>query len=301
MKLFQHIGGLLVFCLLAVGIVLTLLHTRHLASYSARTTGTVIGTSLVPVRRDHSRPQDRHTGNALRPVVKYRYEIDGQQWTSDTIFMEPFHLGGNLGRLYAKSVLEKFSKEQTVTVYFNPEMPSEACLIHQPVLFYYLFNLGLVAAGGLVLLVRGTQTNSSSPEKIRGLARSLSFVWYSVGAAAVAHYLMISHSLPSGGAWFWGILYCQLGLFPLSFCWDPDGVQRWGARLRTTATLSLIGTFLGFWLGLALGMLVAYFTSSASWGITLIGVTPPLLAVALGSLGILEIAEEVPPESTNGN
>jgi hypothetical protein len=96
-----------------------------------------------------------------RPVVEFRYEVQGQEFTSKTIFPDMFKIGGNLGRVAARAPLDRFKKGQQVTAYYIPESPEVACLNRQPSVLPYLFVAGSNYGGAALALL-------SSPARKRG-------------------------------------------------------------------------------------------------------------------------------------
>lgn len=78
------------------------------------------------VRESHSTDEDGHTSTSYYPHVEYSYTANGISYTGKQI-----SFGGVLGRSNpsaAQDVVARYPLNAPVTVYYNPEKPSEAVL-----------------------------------------------------------------------------------------------------------------------------------------------------------------------------
>jgi hypothetical protein len=141
------------------GVYLALEEQRQIMSYSATTTATVFEERLERYERPiHHGGRPRHNEGShsrfsYEPVVRYRYEAEGRQFTGANIFPEPFRIGGNLGYFVAKAPLDRFEVGQQTRAYYNPDNPSSVCLIRRPSMTPYVVVLApVVVASVLVAL-----------------------------------------------------------------------------------------------------------------------------------------------------
>ena len=278
------LGFCVLFCLAIVGfgVHLVLEQQRQLTSFSATATATVLEKRL---ERHETRNIDaRESRYSYEPVVKFRFEVRGQQFTSDNVFPDTFIVGGNLGRLAAKAPLDKFQIDEETTAYFNPENPREACLIRRPSFFLYLvILLPMIVVSGLIpSLWRSSQPGDIESKRRKG--RWIAALWQIVGLSSGAHYFYLAGADYSGAALLLFGVYTQLGLIPLAFALPPSESSPFAGRIKTAIALSLFGTFIGFWLGLAVGWLAMRFSSDGAtvflqcWGYGM-GITAALFAL----------------------
>lgn len=78
------------------------------------------------VRTESSWDTDTGTTYSYFPEVRYEYEVMGQKYEGKNI-----SFGGSVGsssRAYAEKVIAQYPADKEVTVYYNPEKPSEAVL-----------------------------------------------------------------------------------------------------------------------------------------------------------------------------
>jgi len=269
------LGFCVLFCLAIVGfgVHLVLEQQRQLTSFSATTTAIVLEKRLERHERHETHNIDaRESRYSYEPVVTFRYEVRGQQFTSDNVLPDTFIVGGNLGRLAAKSLLDKFQIDEETTAHFKPENPAEACLIRRPSFFLYLvILLPMIVVSGLIpSLWRSSQPGEIEIKRRKG--RWIAALWHIVGLSSGGHYLYLAGADYGGAAVVLFAVYTQLGLIPLAFALPPSESSDFAGRIRTAIALSLFGTFIGFWLGLAVGWLaMTFFSASATvslqcWG-----------------------------------
>lgn len=93
--------------------------------------------------------------NTYAPAVQYTYVVDGIAFTGNRV-----HFAGMGSLTEAAATTEAYAPGQAVTVYYDPEDPSQAVLEHDPPLFpYFAIPAGLGAV--LVALVYALQAHSS--------------------------------------------------------------------------------------------------------------------------------------------
>ena len=245
----------ILFCLVIVGfgVHLVLEQQRRLSSFSARTTAIVLGKRLEQHERRTTRADDNRY--SYEPLVTFRFQARGKQFTSASVFPDTFRAGGHLGRLAAKASLDQFEIGEETTVYYNPENPAEACLIRRPSFFLYLMILlPMVVVSGLVaFLWRSLQPGDL--EIRRRKARWIAALWHIVGLGSVGHYFFLAGTDYGGGALVVFGVYTQLGLIPVAFTLPSSESSEFARRIKGTIGLSLFGTFIGFWLGILVACL----------------------------------------------
>jgi hypothetical protein len=188
-----------------------------------------------------------------------------------------FQLGGNLGRVAARAPLDRFEKGKQVTAYYNPESPEEACLIRQPSVLPYLFVLlPMILVSALVVFWPVLPERQAAAKRRK--ARVVAVTWHTLGLLALAHYLFVAGSDFGGGALALFGLYTQLGLIPVIMGLPAGKSPRWVSRFEGAVIASLVGTFLGFWAGLVIGLIVQFASGSATATLICWGSTPAVLA-----------------------
>lgn len=112
---------------------------------------------------------------SFRPEVSYRYEVNGIPYTSDTV---AFDGNGSGGLADAQAMTRHYATGAPVTLHYEPEDPSVACIECGSTGFVnYLVTLGgavfaLVAAWGLVEMARtGLRDGKRQAPPMRAKAR----------------------------------------------------------------------------------------------------------------------------------
>ena len=90
---------------------------------------------------------DSPATGGYKPVVRYTYTYDGQEYTSDSVYPGPEKRFNS--EEVARSVATQVSPGQTVTVYVNQQNPSRAFLIEKKTNFQPFIYMGV---GGLLAL-----------------------------------------------------------------------------------------------------------------------------------------------------
>lgn len=117
----SFIRSLFFFYLAFDGIVFALMLYQAFASSATRSWPTATGRVLAS--KVSQKNNDVKYGST--PDVTYAYEIDGKKYKGKTILR-----GGisSRGRKYSTQVVARYPKDAEVTVYYNPQNPSETCL-----------------------------------------------------------------------------------------------------------------------------------------------------------------------------
>jgi hypothetical protein len=121
-------GGIFVLILLAFGIYLVVFSIRSKKKTEESqnwpsTTGTV---TLAEVKRSVNRDEDGNESYAYFPKVEYSYQVGGETLTGNRLAF-----GGVLAQSNpapAQKTLERYPLDGQVTVYYDPEKPSDAVL-----------------------------------------------------------------------------------------------------------------------------------------------------------------------------
>jgi hypothetical protein len=142
-------GGFFLLVTLIIGGVLVFLAMRSKKkSEASQTWPSTSGTVMVSeIRESSSTDDDGYTRTYYHPKVEYGYEVAGQAFTGKNI-----SFGGQVGYgspSQVNPVLAKYPLGANVTVYYNPEKPSEAVLERKAGGFKFLMT------GGILLLVIG--------------------------------------------------------------------------------------------------------------------------------------------------
>jgi hypothetical protein len=124
-------GGIFVLALLGLGAYLIFfsLRSKKKAEDSQgwpSTNGTIVS---AEVKRSVNRDEDGHESYAYYPAVEYTYQCAGQTFTGKRL-----SFGGLVAQKNPAAVqtaLQKYPAGGAVTVYYNPDNPSEAVLERQ--------------------------------------------------------------------------------------------------------------------------------------------------------------------------
>ena len=124
-------GGIFVLVLLALGTYLIVFSLRSKKKAEAsQGWPSVAGTmTLSEVKQSINRNEDGIESISYYPAVEYTYQYAGQSFTSKRL-----QFGGVQGQknsTNAQKVLARYPQGGSVTVYYNPENPSEAVLERQ--------------------------------------------------------------------------------------------------------------------------------------------------------------------------
>ena len=228
-----------------LGVYLVLQQQRRVLAFSETTQATVLSKRV----EDHVRRQG-NTYHQYEPVVKFRYEVQGRQFTSDRVFpvlQGDIHLSPNAARRY-RELLERFEAGDETTAWYIASDPAEACLLRRPsYLPYFVILLPVMAASVLVAMFW-----PASPGQ-KGLW--IAVVWHSAGFTSAAHYFALAGEHYAGAALVGLGVYTQLGLVPLAFALPSSEASDVARRLKLAIGCSLFGSFAGIWVGWLAGWL----------------------------------------------
>jgi hypothetical protein len=287
------------------GVRLAIEKQEQVLGFSERTTAVVLEKRLERIerpaeRRTVGRPSNRLPRFAYEPVIKFRYTVDGREFTSIDVFPGKFRVGGNLGYFAAGAILDRFQVREEVPAYYKAENPAEACLIRRPShLLYLVILLPWMAASGLIAFL----WRSPNPTDIKFKQRKdgwIAAIWYLVGLASAGHYFYVAGRDCAGSAVAQFGTYAQLGLIPLAFALPPSASSKFARRIKGAIGFSFVGTVIGFFLGLLLGWLSRQFfatnptTFFLCWGYTQAISIAAVTALAL--IGRAEATGEFAPQ-----
>jgi hypothetical protein len=130
--------GIFAFILMAV---------RTHASRNWKNTTGIIVESRIEMQRDRN-------GSIAHPIIVYEYVVDGQRFRSNQI-----GFGGQSSGTGTGSLVRRYPAGMTVTVYYNPNNPSEAVLSRSALGGMLL--LGLILVIFIAIFVHLLQTNAA--------------------------------------------------------------------------------------------------------------------------------------------
>src|SRR5690606_35171977 len=123
-----------------------------------------------------------------------------------------------------------------------------------------------------------------------------------LGVVAVSHYLWLAGNDFNGMTVIIFAFYMQLGLIPLMIALPPATASRSVNKAEVALGGSMIGTFVGFWLGLLIGAVaLLIFSASATtflrcWGYTIAMSAVLFALLSLASEGQIEVQSELPDD-----
>jgi hypothetical protein len=107
-------------------------HQNHTIRTSVPVAATIVA---MDIEKHVSHSSKGGTTTTYKPIVEYRYEVDGRSYVSRTVF--PLSESGSYG--WARSVVDRFSPGQRVEAYRNSRRPEKAFLIRRYSFFPYFF------------------------------------------------------------------------------------------------------------------------------------------------------------------
>lgn len=126
------------FLVLLTGILIYFIYGALLNILAARwpkTSGRVLSSEI---KRD-----DNAEVTTWSPLIEYKYEIKGQEYTSKNI---AFGLFAGF-KFLASPIYKDFQSDSQIEVSYNPKMPQQSVIL-TGLKFFHLFNIGL--SGGIL-------------------------------------------------------------------------------------------------------------------------------------------------------
>lgn len=180
----------------------------------------------IDVRTSSS--SDGGTSTSYRPVVEYRYTVDGRTLQGDHVYP----LSISAGRGWAERTIERFRDGETVAVYYRPERPDKTFLLRHYSFFPYLFLLfpQVFVGLGLAMALGAGASRAKPPTPVagndgwfalrpsRGIAARqraawiAAALWFGVGLAACGHYFSRAVAPYEPVALWTTAIYTALGL-----------------------------------------------------------------------------------------
>ncbi len=137
-------GGVFVLALVALGVFLIVysMRSRKKAEASQSWPSTVGRITAAEVKQSVSRDDDDREHYAYYPSVEYEYQVAGQTYTGKRIAFGGTVATSNPNQAAAQ--LDRYPVGGEVTVYYNPEKPSEAVLERKAGGFAWGLAVGIV-------------------------------------------------------------------------------------------------------------------------------------------------------------
>ena len=277
----------LALAVVGLGVYLVLQQQRRVLSFSAPTTATVLAKRV----EDHVH-REAKTYHTYEPVVEYRYQVGGRQFTSDRVFPVPqsdIHFSPNAARRYWE-LLEPFEVGDETTAWYIAGDPAEACLLRRPsYLPYFVILLPVMLASGLVAIFW--------PASPRRKGFWIAVAWHTAGSASAVHYFVLAGEHYAGAAMVSIGVYTQLGLIPLACALPSSESSDFARRIKLAVGCSLFGSFAGIWLGWLAGWLAVAVSDLQSVRGHWIGYGMAVSAALFALLGLTS----GPPDKRNGS
>lgn len=188
-----------------LGIFFSIVGCMEIASQHSRITGfTSVRATIVSVEL-------RRAGSkTYKPIVRYKYEVEGQVFSCDKVFPLP----DDGAKSWARGVIAQFPVGDEVDGWYDPERPREAFLIRRYSFFPYgmlLIGMFCCAIGPpIVLQLHRDQKGPPEPDRLpdgwyqlrapgtlTGATRQFGYVaaaWFTVGGAVVFHFFRVAEA-----------------------------------------------------------------------------------------------------------
>ncbi|MFH1268870.1 MAG: DUF3592 domain-containing protein, partial [Planctomycetota bacterium] len=147
-------------------------------------------------RKVESRFDSDLSGHVDLPIVRFQYRVNGRLFESTKVFPHQVAWGGR--DEWAQRIIDQFRVGQVTVAYYDPEDPSQSCLLRRISFMPYGFwTLGptvfLVFAGFINSLKLDVPTSRLAGPVSKRRAVLLLVVWHSVGLFACGHYFFLSY------------------------------------------------------------------------------------------------------------
>ena len=184
------------------------------------------------VEQHTSRDSDGRSSTTYKPVIEYRYEVDGRSYTCDKVTpLSETRSGG-----WARRIANRYKAGRACEAYYDPQAPAEAFLVREYSFFPYLFILFpvpfLAIGAGVHIAVGASQ--GAPPEPVpcgggwyeikptsriadrRRAALLVTVVWHGVGVLACGHFFTAAGPPYETLSIVCTLIYEALGCIPLS-------------------------------------------------------------------------------------
>jgi len=161
----------------------------------------------VVLSREITSSTDSDGGTTYKPIIRYRYTVDGRAYESDQVM--PIALSTS-SRSWAQSYLDRYPVQEKTTAYVDPGDLAEAFLVREASFFPYVFMLFpmLFVVIGLSLMLVGGQARPSrkleqaepgwyrlppgrSTRHKTRVAMIITAVWCGMGLVVLFHWIMV--------------------------------------------------------------------------------------------------------------
>jgi len=221
-----------------IGLCFLVFGFMEVVTQHERMTGYSSVTAVVEETRVDSAGRD-----LFRPVVVYRYEVDGRTYTGKDVF--PVYESG--GERWAREVIRGFDVGEETEAWYDPAQPQEAYLIRRYSFFPYgMVLMGLAAVSlGLMSTVhvhrsdKGPRTPRAlpdgwyqldPPDTLVGAARKwipFGLLWQAVGACVWGHFFAVADRTSGAGPMMATGVWIAIGLVILGIGVVGYWLSRW--------------------------------------------------------------------------
>lgn len=239
MKRLILIVWILIFTVPAIlGGTLVRVQRERIASYRP-VSATILGQEIEERTKRSFRDDRVRRVRTYRPVVRYRYEVAGEDYTADEVYPITVGLGGFGAKGVMQRIAEEFQRGEKVTAYVDPADPSRAFLLREASFLPYASLLGSV---GVILASIGFAAHSirrAKPKIKERVIIAILVFWIAFGVLTGAHYFFIDAPPYSWLAITFLTGYGALGVMALTQTTIEDKSSGLAGGLR-------LGSFLGF-------------------------------------------------------
>ncbi|MFH1918530.1 MAG: DUF3592 domain-containing protein, partial [Planctomycetota bacterium] len=202
------------------------------------------------------------SGHVDLPIVRYQYRVNGRLFESTKVFPHQEAWGGR-GE-WARRIIDQFRVGQVTVAYYDPEEPSQSCLLRRiSFMPYGFFTLTPTAFLAFVVFISSHKLDVAA-SRLTGPIRKrravlLLVVWHSVGLLACGHYLFLTSMVGqryNHVAIMATLLYEGAGCVFLALTLTDDEDTGLRGRVRAAAMLAMFGLIGGAVVGFAGGLLV---------------------------------------------
>ncbi len=204
MKVFGCIFALFGLVFVAIGGGMAFKQHRKI-QHAQSTTATILSTDI---ERHTSTDSDGHTSTTYKPIVNYRYVVDGKTYECG----DPLPLSIKSGHAWARRIVRQFKVGATVDAFYDSANPSKAFLLARYSFFPYIFILfpSIFIAVGIGVALAGGASTRRPPRPVarndgwfelaprwriaarRRAAAIGTVAWFGFGFSASGHYFAVA-------------------------------------------------------------------------------------------------------------